>query len=334
MPPLPRQRFAAWAAVAALAAGLLLFWIEANLGGDTATLAVTDLANLAAALGAAFACARRAGQEAGRTARGWNALAIACLLWALGVAYVTVFDLWVERGVPFAEREIPFPSLADVGYLGFVPFALAGVALLPRGIFRHEVRTRNALDGVLVALAFVAVAWRMLLRDMAARGLGDVETLLGLAYPVSDIALMVTAACALAFVPREDRGNLLLVVLGLGFLALADFGFFFLVAHDVVGISAINILWPAGFACLGLGAARPPEAWEAGPAREPVRDGLVTLASIAGLLVVAFDVLDGLVDPFMAMLGILLVGAVLARLGLPVLERRRLQTVVAPSDDL
>lgn len=327
---LSRERFAGWAAIAALCLGIFIVWIEGNFGGDSVTLAVTDLGNLAAALGAAFACTRRAREERGRPRQAWMALGIGCALWAMGVAYVSYFDLWLQRGLPFEERSIPFPSVADVGYLGFVPFALVGVALLPRGVFRHEARARNLLDGLLVALALLAVAWNLLLRDLVAAETGlDVQTVLGIAYPVTDILIAATAACAWTFVPREERGNLLFVVVGLGFLALADFGFFVLVERHLVGISAINALWPAGFACLALGAARPPDAQEATPVRAPLRRDLVTITTLAGLLAVAFNAVSDRMDAVLTSVAILMVLVIVARLLLVRQERRRLREAQA-----
>lgn len=307
-----RPTFLVWGAAVALLLGALVLWIETGLGGR-ANLAVVDLANLAAAGSAALACWWRGRRETQRPRRGWMALGLACAFWCLGVAYVTYIDLWAQRGIPYADRFLPFPSWADVGFLGFIPFALAGVLLVPRGIFRSSLRVQNAIEGALVGVALLLVAWVTVLRDLGAQDLGGTwTTTLLLAYPYGDVALAAAAICAWEFVPAEERENLLFVVVGLGFLAMADLGFYVLVARDAVGISAINALWPAGFAVLALAAVRPTALAQPSTAREPVR-ALVPLSAAAGALAASFAFLDGHRDAMMATLAVLLAGAVASR---------------------
>ena len=319
-----RFTFTRWAAVLAVAIGLLVLWVEAELGGPEWTLAAVDIANVLAALGAALACGIRAQAETGRQRRGWTFLMAACLAWGFGVVYVTLYDLWLQRGVAFEDRGIPFPSVADVGYLAFVPLALLGVTMVPRGVFRTQVRIENFLDGLLESLSLLALAWILLLRDLTGSDLGTpFETLLLLAYPWGDVLLAATAVCAWEFVPAKERDNLLLVVVGLCFLALADLGFLVLVERGFVGISAINVLWPAGFVALALGAMRP----SIDPAPDhPIADrerGLVPLATAAGLLGIGLTSAGGNLDAMLAAIGTVLAGAITARLGLGWAERQR-----------
>lgn len=232
----------------------------------------------------------------------------------MGVSYVTYVDLWAQRGIPFDERTLPFPSLADVGFLGFIPFAFAGILLLPPGIFRSAQRTKNAIDGMMVGIAMLLVAWVMLLRDLGHQDLGSpLATGLLLAYPYGDVLLIAAAICAWDFVPSEERDNLLLAVVGLGFLAMADLGFYVLVARDAVGISAINALWPAGFVLLSMAAVRPAlTSPEPTLARPPTR-ALVPLSVAAGILAAGFAAVSGTADATLAALSTLLLGGLLVR---------------------
>jgi diguanylate cyclase len=319
-----RQRWASWGAAAALGLGVLLLWIEAGLGGQTATLAATDVGNLVAAGAAALACGFRARREEGRAKLGWLALGAACACWAFGVGYVSYVDLWVQRGVPFADRAIPFPSVADIGFLSFVPLALAGVAWIPRGVFRAQLRTQYAVDGAIVALTVLAVAWTFLLGEVVATGQGShVQMVLALIYPVMDVLLAATALCAWTFVPAEERGNLLLVILGLLLLALADFGFIMLVERGVVGISAINVLWPAGFAALALGAGRPRDAETALAEPRPVGRHLVRAAGLTGAVLIGFQIAGDSMDRVLQGVAGLLALAWILRVSLRGMERRR-----------
>ncbi len=54
-------------------------------------------------------------------------------------------------------REVPFPSLADVGYLGAVPFAAAALITLPNGVRRPLAgRVRTVIDGLMIAGSLLA----------------------------------------------------------------------------------------------------------------------------------------------------------------------------------
>ncbi|MHB1260890.1 MAG: hypothetical protein ACYC2H_04160 [Thermoplasmatota archaeon] len=330
-----RFTFTRWAAVLAVAVGLLVLWVEAELGGPELTLAAVDGANLVAAMGAAIACFIRARQETGRQQRGWRFLGAASMAWGLGVTYVAVYDLWLQRGVPFAERAIPFPSLADAGYLAFVPLALAGVILIPRGAQRTQIRIETFLDGLLVSMALLALAWILLLRDLTASDLGSpLQTFLLLAYPWGDVLLAATAVCAWEFVPARERDNLLLVVVGLAFLALADLGFLVLVQQQAVGISAINVLWPAGFVALALGAMRPSPDLVPGQPQPDRERGLVPLAAAAGFLGIGLASANGSLDATLAAIGTVLAGAVAARLGLGWADRQRSEGTTARADGM
>lgn len=104
---------------------------------------VGDLAILSGCLLALVGCLS-ASRRGGPAARGWRGLACAMALWSAGQLS------WTFSGITRAHSH-PFPSLADVGYLGYsVPLVLA-LVLFPRSSERPVVRTRVLLDGLLTA---------------------------------------------------------------------------------------------------------------------------------------------------------------------------------------
>lgn len=325
-----RADFVQWAAVSVLLLGGLLLWTEAGFGGETPTLVAVDVANVVAAFAAGVACWRRGRREPGTPGNGWKLLGAGCIAWGLGVVYVTDFDLVVEAGVPFADRTIPFPSVADVGYLAFIPLALAGVLLIPRGVFTTGLRLRNVLDGAIVAAGLLAVAWVVILRGMWHADLGSpMDTVILLAYVWGDFLLAAACVNAWEFVPREEREGIVLLVVGLGLFALADTGFYILVLRDAAtpGISAVNVLWPAGFAAMALAAVRPPLADKPEPAREPTH-GLVPLAAALGALSLGLSGMAHGLEAGTAVLATLLAGLLLSRLSLARTERLRAQAAL------
>ena len=60
----------------------------------------------------------------GGPTRAWRLLGLACLSWGCGQAAWT----WYESVL---GREVPFPSIADIGYLAFVPLAAAALLAFP-----------------------------------------------------------------------------------------------------------------------------------------------------------------------------------------------------------
>ena len=84
-------------------------------------------------------------------ARRWFLLAGAALSWGIGQAIWTWYEVVLDQ-------EVPYPGLADVGYLGAVPFLLAGVLLFPSRSLRTMGRVRAVIDGLmtLFTVAFVS----------------------------------------------------------------------------------------------------------------------------------------------------------------------------------
>ncbi len=82
--------------------------------GDDAVKLVANLAQLLAPVVAATSCTAAAVSGTGRTRRAWTLLAASAASWALGQATW----VWYEH---LAQRELPFPSLADLGYLAAIP---------------------------------------------------------------------------------------------------------------------------------------------------------------------------------------------------------------------
>ena len=86
-------------------------------------------------LAAALQCARQAACAGGRLRRGWGLMGGSCLAWGLGMVVWSAYE-------SIGGRDVPFPSLADVGYLATVPLAVAALLIFrPR---RNGWRRRSA----------------------------------------------------------------------------------------------------------------------------------------------------------------------------------------------
>src|SRR5207244_3913032 len=129
----------------------------------------------------------------------------------------------------------PFPSLADAGYLAAVPLVVAGIAVFPG---RHRTASRAAflLDGAIIAGALLIISWSTLLGTLyRAASTATLSTVLGLAYPISDIAIAVMALLLVSRTARSIRLPLLLVAAGVSANLLSDSAFAYLTTTHAYG---------------------------------------------------------------------------------------------------
>src|SRR5712664_3353769 len=160
-------------AVVSLVAMVLLYAFPAS---DRRTLTIiADLCWIWAAAFAAFACfasARRATTSQQR--RSWRWIGAGCGSFFAGQLAWTYYDLW--RGAP-----PPYPSLADLGYLGIYACLIMGVMTLVRRQPTRRADPELVLDTVLVTFTVGALAYEYLF-----------EPLLSGSAPVSTAALVTS----------------------------------------------------------------------------------------------------------------------------------------------
>jgi diguanylate cyclase (GGDEF)-like protein len=224
-----------------------------TLPGDVYSRVVTNVAQFVAPAAGAVTLALRARKCAGRLRAAWTALAAACGCWAAGQAW------WAQHEI--RGEGIPFPSLADVGYLAFPLLAAAGLLLYPSDGGARG-RWRRASDAVMTSAAVGLVSWETALGALAERSSPEdpLAWALFLAYPVLDVVLIVLAVLTAART-RYPRLPLGLVCAGLVALSVSDSAFAYLQATMSYRGGSADLGWVAGFLLLALaGLARIPTA--------------------------------------------------------------------------
>jgi hypothetical protein len=255
-------RQAAW--LFGLLTAAFVVWLGFGLGGAKATTAVDDIGELVAALVAATACAV-ASRRVEDARAGWILMALSSLVWAAGEA-VWCYDE-VFRGV-----DLPYPSLADAGFLTSVPLALLGLRRLfpdPAPSSRSPVCT--LLAGLLLAPGAFIIVWAATLRPGAAVG-GLAQELIGLAYPAADLVLATVILTALRR-GAGDQTTMRLVLAGILAFTVADSSFAVLTTFGDYGIGyTLDAGWVLGYFLLALGALwalqqaeSPTNRWRGGP---------------------------------------------------------------------
>ena len=275
----PFRRVAVLAALVVTAAAVLCS--TSLLDDDTAQL-VDDVGQLAGGVFATVCCGvtwRRA-VRAGRPRHAWLwrlLLGLGTLGWTLGQAVWSWYQL-------VAQRALPSPSLADVGYFALPFFALPALLVVPPGPGRwahtpddpspfprseRHGRLLLGLDALVIVGSLLLLTWSTSLGAVVHAGAPTAGAfLIAVGYPVTDVALVVIVL--LIAVLRRPARPQCLVLLGAGLVALSVSDSFFLYvvstgAEDMPPVYDIGFL--AGPFLIGLAALAPePAARRHGPA--------------------------------------------------------------------
>jgi diguanylate cyclase len=217
---------------------------------DDAVQLVANLAQLLAPALAAASCAWAAvSAQVGR--RAWALLAASAGSWAVGQATW----VWYEH---VARRELPFPSLADVGFLVAIPLAAAAMLAFPGRPERAALRARSLLDGAVIATSLLYTSWALVLGPVFRAGEGSVlEQAIALAYPAGDVVLATVVVVVVARI-RVGGAPVLLLGAGLLGLAVADTGFAYLTQEGTyrTGVPT-DVGWFLGYLLIAAAARRP-----------------------------------------------------------------------------
>ncbi|HEV7965832.1 MAG TPA: EAL domain-containing protein [Actinoplanes sp.] len=255
-PRMPR-RLHGWARlclVVAVVVGVFGIVLSTGIGGPAAAQTISNLGLCAAAISAAIGCLFRARSFAGRRRWGWTFIGLGVLSWGLGQA------CWVYLE-SFRGDEVPFPSQADIGYLGMVVLTPIGLLILPSAAQTLANRARSVLDGLMVATSLVMMAWIFVVEPLIQAG-GDsaLALYISLAYPLGDVVIVTIVVYMLALQRRRGRNFSQLALVGAGIVAFAvsDIGYAYLNLIDGYASGGVtDIGWFAGFSLILLAARKP-----------------------------------------------------------------------------
>ncbi|HEX9681735.1 MAG TPA: EAL domain-containing protein [Acidimicrobiales bacterium] len=286
-------------------------WLVRGWGGEWTTLVMDDLATILAPGLATAACLGAARRSHGRARLSWYLFAASALSWGLGQVAWSYFELVL--------REAPFPSIADVGFLGAIPFAIGALLVRVSSIQRRATFARAILDGLIISLSILFISWDLVLGPIVRAG-GDslLVQSLTLAYPLGDVVLLAVVIFTLTRGFSGPRASLLLVGGGLAAISFADsvFAYFSLTGNYETGLYA-DSGWFLGYLLVAMGARA-----FAGNARVSVEAHAPTRLSVAlpyipvGLslvLAVLQIVRERVLDPVLWGVGVTLWIAVIGR---------------------
>lgn len=229
------------------------------LPGDAAQL-VANVAAILISAGGGAGCLRAALRTRGRTRRGWAALTVACWSWSAGQVVWTVYE-------EVLSVDTPYPSIADIGYLGFPAAALVGMVLLvPPGI--GLATPRRVIDALIVGFAIGLLAWVLVLDKIIASTGGTLLTAaVSIAYPLGDVVLLTVTVLSVAQT-REEPLRWGLLGAAVIAMALSDALFTYEVAEGTYATGGfVEWGWRVAFCLLGVAGLCVRRGWQ--PAAVP-----------------------------------------------------------------
>ena len=237
--------------VCAAAIGAPVLYLALIVGGvDRDVLgAVGNALLIAVAATAAVVCLSQT--KGSSRPRFWYLFATYCGLWTLGQIAWTYSQ-------HVLGRPMPFPSLADAGYLGGAAFGVVAAMSLP---VRDDTITkfRAALDGMLVALSLLYVAWAFTLGRLIEAETSALSVALGFAYPILDALVLTIVVTLIARIGVPLLLPTYLLVVGLACIGVADAAFAYraVVGGTYATGTVIDIGWIVGFLLIAAGALTP-----------------------------------------------------------------------------
>jgi len=241
------------------------------LTGQHAVTAIDDIGEAVAAAIASAACAWAASRATGKDKLGWALMGISAGLWSAGEVVWSIYEVGLQVSVPY-------PSLADAGFLGAVPFAIAGIRAFWDPARGTSSRWRVWFDGVIVALALTSTAWGFGLRTVYGSGSPWSTKVFDLAYPVSDILIGTVLILAIRRARQQQKGRMALLLIGVASYSIADSAFSYLNAQGAFGAvgNVLDTGWFLGFLMIALAAIYP-----AAPAKPAAKEAPLDLWQLA-----------------------------------------------------
>ena len=178
----------------------------------------------------------------------WWCFAAGQLLFVVGDVLYAVIDVVLHQS--------PFPSVADVFYLGGYPVLAVGLLILIRGRISDRDRA-GLIDAAIIATGLGLLSWTFVMKPIATdASLSLLERLISLAYPLGDVLLLVMVA-RLATSPGARTAAYRLLGLALVLLLGADIGYAVLALVSSYEGGLVDAGWLLSYVIWGAAALHP-----------------------------------------------------------------------------
>ena len=178
----------------------------------------------------------------------------------LGIAFFAAGDFYFSFFLA-ADETVPYPSLADAGYIGLYPLVYLGLGLLLRGRTLEENRS-FWLDGTIAGLAVAAVGSALLFGTIVdTTGGASLTVATNLAYPLGDLGLLVIVLATLGLTGWKIDRVWACALAGCAVFAVTDSVYLYQTAKETyVQGTILDAGWPLGLLLFAFGAWQPRRA--------------------------------------------------------------------------
>ena len=179
----------------------------------------------------------------------WFLFGAGLVLWTLGDGYWDAYS-W------FLRTEAPFPSIADVAYVGGYPLLIAATFVLARG--RARPRLTDVLDSAVVATGALILVWALLVEPLLAQtGLSAAGMAVTVATPVLDVVLLV-GVVQLALRKGVENPALRFLVVGVTCQVVTDVAYSYLTLKGAYTNGMfVDVGWIVAYGLFGVAALHP-----------------------------------------------------------------------------
>jgi serine phosphatase RsbU (regulator of sigma subunit) len=178
----------------------------------------------------------------------WMAIAFSRLSFTMGDITWSIFESLMHQS--------PFPSLADIGFLGFYPLFALGIFLLPKKPMTSSDNMKVFLDSGIIIIASIIIFWVKLIAPTIASNVQENSIILAFAliYPVADL-LMLFGLIELLFRRFKSISSspIVFLIFSIVFLIITDFIFFSESLNgNYVSGELLDVGWIASYAFMGV----------------------------------------------------------------------------------
>ena len=185
----------------------------------------------------------------GRRSLGWLLIAAGQAFWASGALYYSAV-LW-------NADPMPFPSLADAGWILFYLPTFAGIIVLAQERTGRR-GAASVLDGAIAALAMAGVGAAIAFGAIVdATGGSQLAIATNLAYPIGDLALLALVVGAVAVSGWQLSRRWTGLALGLAVFAVSDTIYLLMIANGTYVGGLIDAGWPLASMIMALAVWQP-----------------------------------------------------------------------------
>ena len=192
--------------------------------------------------------------------------------WGL-VGVGLLFGLFADASWSYQElvlqREVPFPSVSDAGYIGAYIPVFIGLLVMPLAPVRGPARLKLVLDTLILMAALGVISWSLVI-GTALSHTGESALQMGLSvfYPLGDLGIIFAAFILVARAGRS-RAGLAFALLAVGYAAaaLSDSAYMYAVEAGYEVGDVIDIGWVVSNALISIAALT--RLGAGGPQRAP-----------------------------------------------------------------